>query len=97
MFISVLESCLYKNLELVIRFRDHFCSALHQRLSKLVLYNKRSNLIFNLIFLFVFTAPAKNFEVAFKVFDINGDGVVEYHEFDQVGTIYNLNKCIIFD
>lgn len=30
-------------------------------------------------------APQRNFEIAFKMFDLNGDGEVDLEEFDQVG------------
>ena len=30
------------------------------------------------------SAPAKNFELAFKMFDLNGDGEVELEEFETV-------------
>lgn len=29
-------------------------------------------------------APQRNFEIAFKMFDLNGDGEVDLEEFDQV-------------
>ncbi len=34
------------------------------------------------------TAPMRNFEIAFKMFDLNGDGEVEAKEFDKVTTSY---------
>lgn len=30
------------------------------------------------------TAPQRNFEIAFKMFDLNGDGEVDLEEFEQV-------------
>lgn len=30
-------------------------------------------------------APQRNFEIAFKMFDLNGDGEVDLEEFEQVG------------
>ena len=30
------------------------------------------------------TAPPRMFEIAFKMFDLNGDGDVEYEEFEKV-------------
>lgn len=32
-----------------------------------------------------FPAPQRNFEIAFKMFDLNGDGEVDLEEFEQVG------------
>ncbi len=32
-----------------------------------------------------FAAPQRNFEIAFKMFDLNGDGEVDLEEFEQVG------------
>lgn len=31
-------------------------------------------------------APQRNFEIAFKMFDLNGDGEVDMEEFEQVST-----------
>ena len=31
-----------------------------------------------------FSAPPRMFEIAFKMFDLNGDGDVEFKEFEQV-------------
>ena len=33
------------------------------------------------------TAPPRMFEIAFKMFDLNGDGNVEYDEFEKVATL----------
>lgn len=35
-------------------------------------------------FVCVSPAPQRNFEIAFKMFDLNGDGEVDLEEFDQV-------------
>ena len=32
---------------------------------------------------FLFAAPQRNFEIAFKMFDLNGDGEVDMEEFEQ--------------
>ncbi|XP_063726992.1 calcium uptake protein 1, mitochondrial-like isoform X1 [Symsagittifera roscoffensis] len=42
----------------------------------------------------VLSTPAKNFEFAFKVFDINGDGVVEHHEFEQVASVIRASGSV---
>ena len=36
------------------------------------------------------TAPEKHFEIAFRLFDLNGDGEVSYEEFQQVMQFYLL-------
>lgn len=39
---------------------------------------------------FFFIAPQRNFEIAFKMFDLNGDGEVDMEEFEQAsGTKWN--------
>lgn len=38
------------------------------------------------MFVFALPAPQRNFEIAFKMFDLNGDGEVDLEEFEQVGT-----------
>ena len=38
----------------------------------------------SLIFIVVCLAPQRNFEIAFKMFDLNGDGEVDMEEFEQV-------------
>ena len=35
------------------------------------------------------------FEIAFKMFDLNGDGNIEYDEFEKVGSCCVLLVCII--
>jgi Ca2+-binding EF-hand superfamily protein len=35
-----------------------------------------------------FSAPPRNFEIAFRMFDINGDGELDIEEFDQVQFLY---------
>jgi len=35
------------------------------------------------------TAPPRMFEIAFKMFDLNGDGDVEYEEFEKVNQFMN--------
>ena len=35
--------------------------------------------------IFVISAPPRNFEIAFQMFDINGDGEVDNKEFGRVG------------
>lgn len=42
----------------------------------------------SLVFIFIFfssfnVAPQRNFEIAFKMFDLNGDGEVDMEEFEQ--------------
>lgn len=32
---------------------------------------------------FLLAAPQRNFEIAFKMFDLNGDGEVDMEEFEQ--------------
>ena len=32
-------------------------------------------------------APMKHFEIAFKMFDLNGDGEVEFGEFEKVHSL----------
>jgi len=34
----------------------------------------------------VLATPQRNFEIAFRMFDLNGDGRVDVHEFYQVTT-----------
>ena len=41
-------------------------------------------------YVFVSVAPKRNFALAFKMFDLNGDGEVDYQEFQKV-CIYNTN------
>ena len=36
---------------------------------------------------FHFSAPIRNFELAFKMFDLNGDGDVELSEFETVRSV----------
>lgn len=38
-----------------------------------------------LLCLLCYPAPQRNFEIAFKMFDLNGDGEVDLEEFEQVG------------
>ena len=38
-------------------------------------------------------APQRNFEIAFKMFDLNGDGEVDLEEFEQVGTVDKAHTC----
>lgn len=39
----------------------------------------------SLIFVFIsFSAPQRNFEIAFQMFDLNGDGNVDAEEFEKV-------------
>lgn len=33
---------------------------------------------------FVFSAPPRNFQIAFQMFDFNGDGEVDIEEFEKV-------------
>ena len=35
-------------------------------------------------------APPRMFEIAFKMFDLNGDGDVEYDEFEKVRRNFNI-------
>lgn len=39
-----------------------------------------------------FAAPQRNFEIAFKMFDLNGDGEVDLEEFEQVGEHKDLQR-----
>lgn len=43
-----------------------------------------SHCVFVIFFFCVCPAPQRNFEIAFKMFDLNGDGEVDLEEFDQV-------------
>lgn len=36
------------------------------------------------LIIFFYLAPHRNFEIAFKMFDLNGDGEVDLEEFEQV-------------
>ena len=40
------------------------------------------------VFVYV-TAPPRMFEIAFKMFDLNGDGDVEYEEFEKVRHVHH--------
>lgn len=40
--------------------------------------------LYSFLNLFLCPAPQRNFEIAFKMFDLNGDGEVDLEEFDQV-------------
>lgn len=39
------------------------------------------------MFLPFITASRRHFEIAFRMFDLNGDGDVDYEEFDKVATL----------
>lgn len=41
-------------------------------------------LFFHFLCVCLHPAPQRNFEIAFKMFDLNGDGEVDLEEFDQV-------------
>lgn len=41
-------------------------------------------LISDFLYVCLSPAPQRNFEIAFKMFDLNGDGEVDLEEFDQV-------------
>lgn len=41
-----------------------------------------------------YPAPQRNFEIAFKMFDLNGDGEVDLEEFEQVGLLTPTDKLI---
>ena len=41
----------------------------------------------------IFSAPPRNFEIAFQMFDINGDGEVDKEEFARVGNQQGVRVC----
>ena len=47
--------------------------------------------VFEMLLAFVSAAPMRHFEIAFKMFDLNGDGEVDFKEFDKVLSLsYNV-------
>lgn len=42
-------------------------------------------------------ASRRHFEIAFRMFDMNGDGDVDADEFDQVALLLRQNTSILFN
>lgn len=51
------------------------------------------HLIFNHMF-YVFLASRRHFEIAFRMFDLNGDGDVDSSEFEQVANLIRQQTSI---
>ena len=49
------------------------------------------------ISLSLLTAPMRHFELAFKMFDLNGDGDVELKEFEKVGRNVQWCVCVLYN
>jgi len=45
---------------------------------------------------YIFAAPPRMFEIAFKMFDLNGDGDLEFEEFERVRTTIFLSESLVF-
>lgn len=48
------------------------------------------SVILNCIFVQLISAPPRNFQIAFKMFDFNGDGEVDIEEFEKARQIITL-------
>ena len=44
--------------------------------------------------MFMLTASRRHFEIAFRMFDLNGDGDVDCEEFEKVATLIRLQTSI---
>jgi Ca2+-binding EF-hand superfamily protein len=47
-----------------------------------------------LVFFFCVTASRRHFEIAFRMFDLNGDGDVDSEEFEKVATLIRQQTSI---
>lgn len=47
-----------------------------------------------ILLLVLLSTPPRVFELAFKMFDLNGDGNVEYEEFDKVRSVTSSQTCV---
>ena len=50
--------------------------------------------IFLFLFLFFYVASRRHFEIAFRMFDLNGDGDVDSSEFEQVANLIRQQTSI---
>lgn len=48
----------------------------------------------SLTFIFIFAASKRHFEIAFRMFDLNGDGDVDCEEFEKVATLIRQQTSI---
>lgn len=53
-----------------------------------IFYHK--SVLLNCIFFQLISAPPRNFQIAFKMFDFNGDGEVDIEEFEKARQIITL-------
>ena len=85
----------------VLRLQIRGVSGAHYQTSPLLLYDSGRHKLFPIWSLststryscqFIFPAPPKQFELAFKMFDDNGDGNLDPEEYEKVGVVIVLDN-----